>query len=89
MLQNVEMIKRFKPFDKYFICAIIYSSALLRLFCLQSSALSQLIKLCLQLGLYFQEQIKDSKIAIIKIARKLLNRIRLVLINQQPYKLEL
>ena len=38
--------------------------------------------------LYFQEQIKrkDSKIVIIKIARKLLNRIRFVLINQQPYE---
>ena len=38
--------------------------------------------------LYFQEQIKrkDTKIVIIKIARKLLNRIRYVLINQQPYE---
>ena len=38
--------------------------------------------------LYFQEQIKrkDSKIVIIKIARKLLNRIRYVLINQKPYE---
>ena len=40
------------------------------------------------MALYFQEQIKrkDSKIVIIKIARKLLNRIRYVLINQQPYE---
>jgi hypothetical protein len=40
------------------------------------------------MALYFQEQIKrkDSKIVIIKIARKLLNRIRFVLINQQPYE---
>ena len=40
------------------------------------------------IALYFQEQIKrkDSKIVIIKIARKLLNRIRFVLINQQPYE---
>jgi hypothetical protein len=29
---------------------------------------------------------KSSKIVIIKIARKLLNRIRFVLINQQPYE---
>jgi transposase len=38
--------------------------------------------------LYFQEQVKrkDSKIVIIKIARKLLNRIRYVLVNQQPYE---
>jgi transposase len=38
--------------------------------------------------LYFQEQIKrkDSKIVIIKIARKLLNRIRYVLVNQAPYE---
>ncbi len=38
--------------------------------------------------LYFQEQIKrkDSKIVIIKIARKLLNRIRYVLLNQLPYE---
>ena len=38
--------------------------------------------------LYFQEQVKrkDPKIVIIKIARKLLNRIRYVLINQQPYE---
>jgi transposase len=38
--------------------------------------------------LFFQEQIKrkDSKIVIIKIARKLLSRIRFVLINQQPYE---
>ena len=41
-----------------------------------------------QMAIYFQEQIKrkDSKIVIIKIARKLLNRIRFVLINQQPYE---
>lgn len=40
------------------------------------------------MALYFQEQVKrkDSKIVIIKIARKLLNRIRYVLINQQPYE---
>lgn len=40
------------------------------------------------MALYFQEQIKrkDSKIVIIKIARKLLNRIRYVLINQKPYE---
>jgi transposase len=40
------------------------------------------------MSLYFQEQIKrkDSKIVIVKIARKLLNRIRYVLINQQPYE---
>ena len=40
------------------------------------------------MALYFQEQIKrkDSKIVIIKIARKLLNRIRYVLLNQQPYE---
>lgn len=40
------------------------------------------------MSLYFQEQIKrkDSKIVIIKIARKLLNRIRFVLINQKPYE---
>ena len=40
------------------------------------------------MALYFQEQIKrkDSKIVIIKIARKLLNRVRYVLINQQPYE---
>lgn len=38
--------------------------------------------------LYFQEQIKrkESKIVIIKIARKLLNRIRYVLLHQQPYE---
>lgn len=38
--------------------------------------------------LYFQEQVKrkSSKIVIIKIARKLLNRIRFVLLNQQPYE---
>lgn len=41
------------------------------------------------MALYFHEQIKrkDSKIVIIKIARKLLNRIRFVLINQQPYEI--
>lgn len=41
------------------------------------------------MALSFQEQIKrkDSKIVIIKIARKLLNRIRFVLINQQPYEM--
>ncbi len=40
------------------------------------------------MALYFQEQIKrkNSKIVIIKIARKLLSRIRYVLINQQPYE---
>ena len=40
------------------------------------------------MSLYFNEQIKrkDSKIVIIKIARKLLNRIRYVLINQKPYE---
>jgi len=40
------------------------------------------------MALYFNEQLKrkDSKIVIIKIARKLLNRIRYVLINQQPYE---
>ena len=40
------------------------------------------------MALYFQEQVKrkDSKIVIIKIARKLLNRIRYVLINQMPYE---
>ena len=40
------------------------------------------------MALYFQEQVKrkDSKIVIIKIARKLLNRIRFVLVNQQPYE---
>jgi transposase len=39
------------------------------------------------LSLYFQQQIKrkDSKIVIIKIARKLLNRIRYVLVNQTAY----
>ncbi len=41
------------------------------------------------MALYFQQQIKrkDSKIVIVKIARKLLNRIRFVLINQQPYEM--
>ena len=41
------------------------------------------------MALYFQEQIKrkDSKIVIIKIARKLLNRIRFVLVSQQPYEM--
>jgi transposase len=40
------------------------------------------------MALYFQEQIKrkDSKIVIIKIARKLLSRIRYVLINQTSYE---
>ena len=40
------------------------------------------------MSLYFQEQVKrkDSKIVIIKIARKLLNRIRYVLINQTAYE---
>jgi len=40
------------------------------------------------MALYFQEQVKkkDSKIVIIKIARKLLNRIRYVLKNQVPYE---
>ena len=40
------------------------------------------------MALYFQEQIKrkDSKIVIIKMARKLLNRIRFVLLTQQPYE---
>jgi transposase len=39
------------------------------------------------LSLYYQEQVKkkDTRVAIIKIARKLLSRIRYVLINQQPY----
>ena len=38
--------------------------------------------------LYFPEQLKrkDSKIVIIKTARKLLNRICYVLVNQQPYE---
>ena len=41
------------------------------------------------MALYFQQQIKrkDSKIVIVKIARKLLNRIRFVLITQQPYEM--
>jgi len=41
------------------------------------------------MALYFQQHIKhkDSKIVIVKIARKLLNRIRFVLINQQPYEM--
>ena len=40
------------------------------------------------MALYFNEQLKrkESKIVIIKIARKLLSRIRYVLINQQPYE---
>ncbi len=40
------------------------------------------------MSLYFQEQVKrkDSKIVIIKIARKLLNRIRYVLVNQTEYE---
>jgi transposase len=39
--------------------------------------------------LYYNEQIKrkDSKVVIIKIARKLLNRIKYVLQNQQPYEM--
>jgi transposase len=39
------------------------------------------------MALYFNNQIKkkDSKVVIIKIARKLLNRIRYVLLNQKPY----
>lgn len=41
------------------------------------------------MALYFEQQVKrkDSKIIIIKIARKLLNRIRYVLLNQKPYVL--
>lgn len=40
------------------------------------------------IALYFDQQIKrkDSKVVIIKIARKLLNRVRYVLLNQQPYE---
>lgn len=40
------------------------------------------------LSLYFDEQIKrkESKVVIIKIARKLLNRIRYVLLSQQSYE---
>lgn len=40
------------------------------------------------MALYFQQQIKHkkSKVVIIKIARKLLNRVRYMLINQQPYE---
>ena len=40
------------------------------------------------MSLYFQEQVKrkDSNIVIIKIARKLLNRIRYVLVNQTAYE---
>jgi len=40
------------------------------------------------MALYFDQQIKrkDSKVVIIKIARKLLNRVRYVLLNQQPYE---
>ena len=40
------------------------------------------------MALYFQEQIKkkECRTVIIKIARKLLNRIRYVLVNQQPYE---
>jgi transposase len=39
------------------------------------------------MSLYYADQIKrkDSKIVIIKIARKLLNRIRYVLVNQKEY----
>jgi transposase len=41
------------------------------------------------MALYYNEQIKrkESKVVIIKIARKLLNRIRYVLVNQQPYEM--
>jgi transposase len=41
------------------------------------------------MALYYNEQIKrkDSKVVIIKIARKLLNRIKYVLQNQQPYEM--
>ncbi len=41
------------------------------------------------MALYFQEQIKrkECRTVIIKIARKLLNRIRYVLVNQQPYEI--
>jgi transposase len=41
------------------------------------------------MALYFQEQIKrkECRTVIIKIARKLLNRIRFVLVHQQPYEL--
>ena len=40
------------------------------------------------MALYFDQQIKrkDSKVVIIKIARKLLNRVRYVLLSQQPYQ---
>ena len=40
------------------------------------------------MALYFQQQVKrkDPKIVIIKIARKLLNRIRHVLIHQTTYE---
>ena len=40
------------------------------------------------MSLYFQEQIKrkECRVVIIKIARKLLSRIRYVLVNQQPYE---
>jgi transposase len=40
------------------------------------------------MALYFDQQIKrkDSKVVVIKIARKLLNRVRYVLLNQQPYE---
>jgi hypothetical protein len=41
------------------------------------------------MALYFQEQIKrkECRTVIIKIARKLLNRIRHVLVNQVPYEI--
>ena len=41
------------------------------------------------MAIYYQEQVKrkDSRIVIIKIVRKLLNRIRHVLLTQQPYEL--
>ena len=43
------------------------------------------------MSLYFQEQVKrkDSNIVIIKIARKLLNRVRYVLLNQKAYEYEI
>jgi transposase len=41
------------------------------------------------MALYFQEQVKtkESRTVIIKIARKLLNRIKYVLVNQKPYEM--
>jgi transposase len=41
------------------------------------------------MALFYNEQIKrkESKVVIIKIARKLLNRIRYVLVNQKPYEI--